>query len=76
MALLENCEGVTLPLLPGVGGARFEALRTGDSGRGSEGCRAGAPPPRDCENLDLGTEGVLGVKLGFSMVDRLKLLLA
>ena len=76
MALFENCEGVTLPLRPGVGGAKFDALRSGDSGRGSEGRRARAPGPRDCENFDFGTEGVLGLKLGFSVVERLKLLLA
>ena len=76
IALLENCEGVTLPVRPGVGGARFEALRSGDSGRGSEGRRARAPGPSDCENWDLDTEGVLGLKLGFSVVDRLKLLFA
>lgn len=76
MALLENWEGVMLPLRPGVGGARLEALRSGDSGRDSEGRRARAPGPSDWENLDLGTKGVFGLKFGFSVVDRLKLLLA
>ena len=76
MALLENCEGVTLPLRPGVGGARFEGLRIGDSGRPSDGLLGGwAPGPSDWENLDLDTDGVWGAKLGFSVVDRLKLVL-
>jgi hypothetical protein len=30
------------------------------------------PGPTDCENFGLGIEGVLGLKLGFSMVERLK----
>lgn len=74
MALFENCDGVTLPLRPGVGGARFDVLRSGDSGRETDGRLGRAPGPTDCENLFLETEGVFGLKFGFSVVERLKLL--
>ena len=81
MALLEKPEGVMEPLRPGVG-AKLGCLRTGDSGRGSEGLPLGlkfglgARPagPKDCENL--GMDGVVsGLKLGRSRVVALKLLL-
>jgi hypothetical protein len=32
------------------------------------------PGPTDCEKFGFGIEGVSGLKLGFSMVERLKLL--
>ena len=35
---------------------------------------ARAPGPTDCENLGFGIDGVSGLKLGFSIVERLKLL--
>lgn len=66
MALFENPEGVIPPFLPGVAG-RAGVLRSGDSGRGSDGrlflnCGLGAraPGPTDCENL--GKDGVSGLK--------------
>jgi hypothetical protein len=82
MALLEKPEGVTLPLLLmlplrltlllGVGGARFEGLRKGDSGREVGRVGGRAPGPSDWENLER-AEGVLsGLKFGFSVVERLK----
>jgi len=79
IALLENPDGVRPPLRAGVA-VRFGALRIGDSGRGRDGqlfglnCGLGAraPGPTDCENL--GSEGVSGLKCGFVVVERLKLL--
>jgi hypothetical protein len=67
------------PFLLGVG-ARLGCLRKGDSGRGRDGLLGGlkeglgarAPGPTDCENL--GMEGVSGLKLGLSRVERLSLL--
>ena len=67
------------PALPGVG-ARFGCFRKGDSGRGAGGrifpldmgLTVRAPGPMDWENL--GIEGVLGLKCGRSMDERLKLL--
>lgn len=78
IALLENPDGVIDPFLFGVG-ARLGCFRKGDSGRGSDGLLCGlntglgarAPGPTDCENL--GMEGVSGLKLGLSRVDRLSL---
>lgn len=79
MALFEKPAGVIEPFRPGVG-AKFGCLRKGDSGRGSEGLPFGlktglgarAPGPTDCENL--GIDGVSGLELGFSLVERLKVL--
>lgn len=79
MALLEKPEGVSPPFLPGVA-VKGGCLRSGDSGRGRDGrpfglnCGLGAraPGPTDCENL--GKEGVSGLKCGFVVVERLKLL--
>lgn len=79
IALFEKPEGVRPPFRAGVA-VRF-GLRRGDSGRGSDGrplglnCGLGAraPGPTDCENL--GSEGVSGLKCGFVVVERLKLLL-
>jgi hypothetical protein len=79
MALLENPDGVSPPFRAGVA-VRFGGLRTGDSGRGSDGrpfglnCGLGAraPGPTDCENL--GRDGVSGLKYGLVVVERLKLL--
>lgn len=78
IALLEKPDGVSPPFRAGVA-VRF-GLRRGDSGRGREGrpfglnCGLGAraPGPTDCENL--GSDGVSGLKWGFVVVDRLKLL--
>jgi hypothetical protein len=69
---------VTGVLLPVVG-AKFGCFRNGDSGRGKDGLTFGlnsglgarAPGPIDCEKF--GRAGVSGLKLGFSMVERLKL---
>lgn len=78
MALLENPDGVSPPFRAGV--AVRLGLRNGDSGRGREGrlfglnCGLGAraPGPIDWENF--GMEGVSGLKCGFVVVERLKLL--
>lgn len=80
IALFEKAPGVPAPCLPGVGG-KLGCLRKGDSGRGNDGLPLGlnaglgarAAGPKDWENL--GIEGVSGLKLGFSVVDKLKLLL-
>lgn len=80
IALLEKPDGVTAALRAGVG-TRLGCFLKGDSGRGKDGLPFGlntglgarAPGPTDCENL--GIEGVVsGLKLGFSVVERLKLL--
>jgi hypothetical protein len=76
---LEKPDGVMEPFLLGVG-ARLGCLRKGDSGRGRDGLLGGlkeglgarAPGPTDCENL--GMDGVSGLKLGLSRVERLNLL--
>lgn len=81
IALLENPDGATPPFLPGVV-APLGFCRYGDSGRERDGLPivlnpglgARAPGPTDCENL--GSEGVSGLKCGFSVVERLKLLYA
>jgi hypothetical protein len=73
---------VSPPLLAGVAPApRLPFWRYGDSGlkdglawEGRLGLGARAPGPTDCENFGFGIEGVSGLKLGFSIVDRLKLL--
>jgi hypothetical protein len=73
---------VSPPLLAGVAPApRLPFWRYGDSGLkdglawdGRLGLGARAPGPTDCENLGFGIEGVSGLKLGFSIVERLKLL--
>jgi hypothetical protein len=69
---------VTGVFLPGVG-AKFGCFRIGDSGRGKDGLPFGlnsglgarAPGPIDCEKF--GRAGISGLKLGFSVVERLKL---
>lgn len=81
--LFEKPDGVTEPGREGVG-ARPGVFRIGDSGRGMEGmegrvlplvCGLGAraPGPIDCANR--GMDGLSWAKFGFSVVDRLKLLL-
>lgn len=78
--LFERPEGVTDPALCGVG-ARLGVFLYGDSGRGNDGrpiglnCGLGARAPGPTDWANLGSEGVEGLKLGFSVVDRLKLLL-
>jgi len=80
IALLEKPDGVMEPFRLGVG-ARLGCLRNGDSGRGRDGLLCGlktglgarAPGPIDCENLE-GMDGVSGLKLGLSRVERLSLL--
>lgn len=79
--LLERPDGVTEPDREGVG-IRPGVFRIGDSGRGIDGRvlpldwglngRA-APGPTDCANR--GIDGLSWAKFGFSVVDRLKLLL-
>jgi hypothetical protein len=72
IALLENPEGASPPFRAGVA-VKFGARRNGDSARGIDGRRARTPGPTDCENL--GSEGVSGLKCGFAVVERLKLVL-
>jgi hypothetical protein len=70
IALLENPEGASPPFRAGV--AVLGARRKGDSARGIDGRRARTPGPTDCENL--GSDGVSGLKCGFAVVERLKVL--
>lgn len=80
IALFEKPEGVSVPLRAGVA-VKAGGRRSGDSGRGRDGrpfcclnCGLGAraPGPTDWENL--GSDGVSGLKCGFVVVERLKLL--
>jgi hypothetical protein len=70
IALLEKPEGVSPPFRPGV--TAVGARRKGDSARGIDGRRARTPGPTDCENL--GSDGGSGLKCGFAVVERLKVL--
>jgi hypothetical protein len=80
IALFEKPDGASPPLRAGVAVKLGCCLRNGDSGRGRDGrlfglnCGLGAraPGPTDCENLD--SDGVSGLKCGFVVVERLKLL--
>lgn len=80
IALLEKPDGVRPPFRAGVAVKFGCGLRKGDSGRGNDGrpcglnCGLGAraPGPTDCENF--GSDGVSGLKCGFVVVERLKLL--
>lgn len=78
IALFEKADGVTGVFRPGVG-AKLGCFRNGDSGRGNDGLPFGlnrglgarAPGPIDCEKF--GRAGGSGLKLGFSVVEMLKL---